>query len=118
MAGRSKGLSLLGLAAGLFLASAHAEPPAKTIGKAGPSAEEAADLKVLDQEIGRFDQLAGTISVREEKALVKSYLDGFKDRRLALRADFKRETYLELRWEIDVEYQRTVAWLKWAGSSR
>jgi hypothetical protein len=82
----------------------------------GPAAAVAtkkqAALGVLDRQIALFDQLAAAISDREEKASVKAILDGFKDRRAALRSIFENDTYLELRWEIDVEYQRLQAWLK------
>ncbi len=89
-----------------FLTAAGAAEPAK----AAPSAEQKTEMKALDQEIARFDALAATVKDRGEKASAKAFLDGFKDRRQALRAAFNHDAYVELRWEIDVEYQRLVAW--------
>jgi hypothetical protein len=86
-------------------------PGAAAPAKAAPSSEQKTKLKVIDQEIARFDALTATIMDRGEKASVHAFLDGFKDRREALRTAFNHDTYLELRWEIDVEYQRLVAWL-------
>ena len=99
-------LAALALALGCGLA---AEASAKAA--AAPDPRQKTDLKVLDGEIARFDALAATVTDRGERATVKAFLDGFKDRREALRAAYNRDTYLELRWEIDVEYQRLVSWL-------
>ena len=85
-----------------------APPPAK----AEPSAEQQAEMKALDREIARYDAVLATVADGHERASQKAFLDGFKDRRVALRAKYTHDAYVELRWEIDVEYQRLVAWLR------
>jgi hypothetical protein len=75
------------------------------------SDEQIAELKVLDVEIARFDSLENTMPDVQQKGVTKAFLDGFKDRQVALHKAFDHEAYLDLRWEIDVEYQRLVVWL-------
>ena len=110
--------AILGLALpGLFAASpppAHSPAPAPA--PADPKAEQKAQLQALDLEIERFDALVAKVADLQQRASAKSFLDGFKDRRGPLRAAFNHDTYVELRWEIDVEYQRLAAWVRQAGT--
>jgi hypothetical protein len=92
-----------------------AETPAAAAAAPQAGAQKAdvqkAELKALDLEIARFDALSDTIPDVQQKAATRAFLDGFKDRRVALRMAFDHDAYLDLRWEIDVEYQRLVVWL-------
>ena len=106
-------MSLLAAVLSLVLPVLAAAPaPAPKAAKLEPSAEQTADLKALDLEIARFDAVLATVADAQQRASEKAFLDGFKDRRVALRAKFNHDAFVELRWEIDVEYQRMVAWLR------
>lgn len=105
--------AVLALAAPMFAA----QPPAA----AAPAAEAApapytddqkALLKALDAELARFDAMLEKDDDIQHKATVKAFLDAFKDRRDAMnKATFDQGKYDEIRFDINVEYQRLAMWL-------
>jgi hypothetical protein len=102
-------LFLLLVVSGTRLFSAEASPA--TPAAVTYTEEQKTALKALDDEITRFDALIATVPDVQQRTAVKAFMDGFKDRRVAIRRAYDHETYNELRWEINVEYQRLVAWL-------
>jgi hypothetical protein len=69
-------------------------------------------LKALDAELARFDALLEKDDDVQHKATVKAFLDAFKDRRDAMnKVPFDQGKYDEIRFDINVEYQRLAMWL-------
>ncbi|MSU65098.1 MAG: hypothetical protein EXS38_03110 [Opitutus sp.] len=69
-------------------------------------------LKALDAELARFDAMLDQDTDVQHKATVKAFLDGFKDRRDAMKkVNFDQGKYDEIRFDINVEYQRLAMWL-------
>jgi hypothetical protein len=68
-------------------------------------------LKPIDAAIARFDALLATVKDVHEKAAVKNFLDALKDRRHQLRPGFDSSISDNLRLDVEIEYQRLVAWL-------
>lgn len=75
------------------------------------SETERATLKTIDDAIARFDALLTTVKDVHEKAAVKNFLDSLKDRRYQLRPGFDASISDNLRLDVEIEYQRLVAWL-------
>jgi len=74
--------------------------------------EQKASLKALDAELARFDAMLERDDDVQHKATVKAFLDAFKDRRDAMnKATFDQGKYDEIRFDINVEYQRLAMWL-------
>jgi hypothetical protein len=108
-----KSCSLLCAALGLALAT-----PVVFAGDAAPAAapeyneEQKAALKALDAELNRFDAMLEKDDDIQHKATVKAFIDAFKDRRDAMnKAPFDQGKYDEIRFDINVEYQRLAMWL-------
>ena len=101
LAGSSGPLSLL--------AQDGAEPPAPATTQFSDT--EKAGLKTLDDAIARFDALLATVTDVHEKAAVKSFLDSLKDRRFQVRPGYDSSIFDNLRLDVEIEYQRLVAWL-------
>jgi hypothetical protein len=102
-------------AAGTFLGLAHVqgqeygEMPEAPAGKFSDA--EKTILKHIDDAIARFDALLKTVTDVHEKAAVKNFLDAQKDRRFRLRPGFDTSVTDNLRLDVEIEYQRLVAWL-------
>lgn len=75
------------------------------------SEAELGALKPIDAAIARFDALLATVKDVHEKAAVKNFLDALKDRRHQLRPGFDASISDNLRLDVEIEYQRLVAWL-------
>jgi hypothetical protein len=74
--------------------------------------EQKAALKALDNELARFDKMLEKDDDLQHKATVKAFLDAFKDRRDAMnKVPFDQGKYDEIRFDINVEYQRLAMWL-------
>ncbi len=74
--------------------------------------EQKAALKALDAELVRFDKMLEEDTDLQHKATVKAFLDAFKDRRDAMnKVPFDQGKYDEIRFDINVEYQRLAMWL-------
>ncbi len=86
-------------------------PPAEAVSASAFSESERATLQTLDAAIARFDALLATVKDVHEKAAVKSFLDAQKDRRHQLRPGFDVGIFDNLRLDVEIEYQRLVAWL-------
>ncbi len=102
---------VLGLASPLVPALRAGEPAAVV---AAPefTDEQKNLLKALDAELTRFDAMLEKDADVQHKATVKAFLDGFKDRRDAMKkANFDQGKYDEIRFDINVEYQRLAMWL-------
>jgi hypothetical protein len=87
--------------------AADPAPPASAV---AAKIDHSASLSVLDSQLACFDALIGKIPDIQQRAAAKALSDGFKDRRTDLQTTFNHDLFLDLRWEIDVEYQRLIAW--------
>ena len=104
---------LLLSATGLPVAARGAETAPATEHHVTYTPEQKAALDALDAELGRFDAKAGLITDGTYKAEIRIAIERFKKRRTALRqAAFDQGKYDELRFEINVEYQRVANWLR------
>ncbi len=88
---------------------------AETAAAAAPveyTAEQKALLQALSAELTRFDTMLAKDDDAAHAATVKAVLDGFKQRRDAMnKITFDQGRYDELRFDINVEYQRLAMWL-------
>jgi hypothetical protein len=99
------------LAFALPLASAQQAAPAAAVAVEYTDEQKAA-LKALDAELDRFDAMLEKDTDVQHKATVKAFIDAFKDRRDAMnKAPFDQGKYDEIRFDINVEYQRLAMWL-------
>jgi hypothetical protein len=110
-------LRLAGLLATLALSTslpAATEPAApKGDSAIAYTPEQKIALDALDAELVRFDGRLAQITEPAYQAEVRRALDKFKQRRDTLRqAEFDQGKYDELRFEINVEYQRVMIWLR------
>jgi hypothetical protein len=88
------------------------EPPAAPAAAPEYNEEQKTALKALDAELARFDAMLEKDDDVQHKATVKAFLDAFKDRRDAMnKAPFDQGKYDEIRFDINVEYQRLAMWL-------
>lgn len=104
-------VALLGAApvATSVFAAAATEAPAKA---PEYTDEQKALLKALDAELVRFDAMLAKDDDAAHAATVKEFLAGFKARRDAMnKVAFDQGKYDELRFDINVEYQRLAQWL-------
>lgn len=69
-------------------------------------AEHQAAIKAIDAAVQRFETDLGRVSDPGQRARIELALEGFKERRDALRQKFDPVRYDELRFELNVEYQR------------
>jgi hypothetical protein len=75
--------------------------------------EQKAALEALDAELVRFDSRLAQVADPRYREEVATALKKFKQRRDALRqVEFDQGKYDELRFEINVEYQRVMMWLR------
>lgn len=77
----------------------------------GPTPEHAVALKGLDAAMARFAALLEKDDDAAHKAAGMQLLADFNARRSAVREKFDQARYDELRWDLNVEYQRLVKWL-------
>lgn len=105
-------LSLLALLMiGLVARSQAAETPAASA-RPTYTDEQKGLLAALDAELVRFDAMLAKDTDAAHAAFVKTLIDGFKVRRDAMnQAAFDQGKYDELRFDINVEYQRLALWL-------
>jgi hypothetical protein len=74
--------------------------------------EQKALLKALDSELGRFETLIGKVDDAKYAEFLKGQLQGLKTRRDGfLKTAFDSGKYDELRYDLNVEYQRAAQWL-------
>lgn len=107
------------LFATLSVAFFGAVAPASAADKAVPSAaapeyteEQKALLKALDSELDRFEALIAKVDDAKYAEFVKSQLDGLRKRRdVFLKAAFDSGRYDEIRYDLNVNYQRVAQWL-------
>jgi hypothetical protein len=101
--------ALLALAPAATPVIAAAEAPAKA---PEYTDEHKALLKALDAEITRFEVMLAKDDDAAHAASVKESIAGFKARRDAMnKVAFDQGKYDELRFDINVEYQRLAQWL-------
>lgn len=103
-------IALLAASAGWVPLRAQEAPEAPPSAIQFTDTEKAA-LQTLDAAIARFDALLATVKDVHEKAAVVSFLDSLKDRRFHLRPGFDGSIFDNLRLDVEIEYQRLVAWL-------
>jgi Skp family chaperone for outer membrane proteins len=98
----------------LPVAVSAAEPAApKAESAIAHTPEQKAALEALDAELVRFDGRLAQVAEPGYREEVAAALKKFKQRRDALRqAEFDQGKYDELRFEINVEYQRVMMWLR------
>ena len=95
--------------------AAAAEAPAKA---AEYTDEQKALLKALDSELTRFDAMLAKDDDAAHAASVRELLGAFKARRDAMnKVAFDQGKYDELRFDINIEYQRLAQWLLPTNSS-
>jgi hypothetical protein len=107
--------------AALFVALLGAAPVATPVFAAAAEApakapeytdEQKALLKALDAELVRFEAMLAKDDDAAHAASVKELLAGFKARRDTMnKVAFDQGKYDELRFDINVEYQRLAQWL-------
>ncbi len=91
-------------------AAASTDTPKPGAAAAEVAARQAA-YETLDAQISLLDTLVGRVPDVQQRTAVKALLDGFKDRRLALKTTFDKNAADDLRWEINVETQRLISWM-------
>ena len=97
---------------GVPVLSAQNATPAPAAAAPVYTDEQKASLKALDAELARFDAMLQQDTDVQHKATVKAFLDGFKDRRDTMnKVPFDQGKYDEIRFDINVEYQRLAMWL-------
>jgi len=95
--------------------AAASEAPAKA---AEYTDDQKALLKALDSELTRFDAMLARDDDAAHAASVRELLSGFKTRRDAMnKVAFDQGKYDELRFDINIEYQRLAQWLLPTNSS-
>ena len=88
-----------------------AEDAAKSPPPPAYTAEQKAALDALDRVIARFETLLGRDDDTQHQAATKVVLDGFKQRRTAIRQTYDQARYDELRIDLNLEYQRLASWV-------
>lgn len=76
-----------------------------------------AQLKALDVELDRLDELLDNAPTPEEKATAKARIQVLKDRRSELRKDYVQAKYDGLKADVKTEYNKASAWTKKTFSS-
>jgi len=105
------GLTALALALVPIGHAAEPAPKAAPAPKKALTAEQVTALKFLADDIERLDALLRTVADPSERAVVKSILDGVKNRAHALRDEYDQAVFDELRLAVLVEHQRLIIWL-------
>jgi hypothetical protein len=77
------------------------------------TAEQAAALETLQRELARLDPMWEKIDDPQHKAWLKEKMDKLKERFRGLqKAAFDQTKYDELRFDVNIEYQRLAVWLR------
>jgi hypothetical protein len=105
-------LTLLSLLVIGFVARSQAAETPAASARPSYTDEQKRLLAALDAELVRFDAMLAKDTDAAHAASVKTLVDGFKARRDAMnQAAFDQGKYDELRFDINVEYQRLALWL-------
>ncbi len=80
------------------------------VAKPVANVDHANAFAALEAQIACFDTLTAKVPDIQQRTAMKALLDGFKDRRDELHKNYNSDSYGDLRWDINVEYQRLVAW--------
>src|SRR5215217_7877587 len=107
--GRVLAFALLVVCAPSLQAQAAAQP-APTVTSA-PAEDHAAEFKVLDIDITRFDGLLERFNDPVNKVTIFAYRNLLKSRVDDLRGGFDQAKYDELRYDINLQCQRLANWL-------
>jgi hypothetical protein len=107
---------LAGLALAIFgnITPAAAAEQAPAAGALEYTDEQKALVKALDSELGRFEALIAKVEPQDAKyaEFLKGELQGLRARRDAfLKVAFDSGKYDELRYDLNVNYQRAAQWL-------
>jgi hypothetical protein len=104
-------LSLAALALALPASNGFAaEPAAAAVPEHND--EQKALVKALDSELGRFEALIKKVDDPKYAEFLTGQLKGLRERRDAfLKVAFDGGKYDELRYDLNVEYQRAAQWL-------
>jgi hypothetical protein len=103
--------SLLALALGSAALPA-ADTPAKDA-KPAFTAEQASSLEALRRELARLDPMWEKIDDPRHKAWLKEKMDKLKERFQGLqKSAFDQTKFDELRFDVNIEYQRLAIWLR------
>lgn len=101
----------LGLA--LCYGSLLAAEPASSEAKPVFTTEQASALETLRQEMARLDPMLEKVAEPEHKAWVTTKVEKLKDRFQQLqKTAFDQAKYDELRFDVNIEYQRLALWLR------
>src|SRR5258708_6125513 len=79
------------------------------VAKPVANVDHANAFAALEAQIACFDTLTAKVPDIQQRTAMKALLDGFKDRRDELHKNYNSDSYGDLRWDINVEYQRLVA---------
>ena len=105
-------LTLLSLLAIGFVARSQAAETPAASARPSYTDEQKGLLAALDAELVRFDAMLAKDTDAAHAAFVKTLVDGLKARRGAMnQAAFDQGKYDELRFDLNVEYQRLALWL-------
>ena len=105
-------LTLLSLLVIGFVARSQAAETPAASARPSYTDEQKGLLAALDAELVRFDAMLAKDTDAGHAAFVKTLVDGFKARRDAMnQAAFDQGKYDELRFDLNVEYQRLALWL-------
>lgn len=75
--------------------------------------EQASALDALKGELARLDPMLEKVAEPEHKAWVKGKVDKLKERFQALqKSAFDQAKFDELRFDVNIEYQRLALWLR------
>lgn len=100
-----------------FAATAlHAQTVESAVADAKGGAYKA-QLKELDLELDRLDDLLDHAPTPEEKATAKARIDILKERRSELRKNYVQARYDGLKADVKIEYNKASAWTKKTFSS-
>ena len=107
---------LLGLLLAVAAGVARPDVPAQLSRDSAPAVEARSDdqkraLAALDAAIVRFRALVDAVTDVQYKAVNNGFLEDFTTRGLALRKTYDPVAGHDLRLDLNIEYQRLVAWL-------
>ena len=96
--------------------SLHAQAVAAAVA-AAKSAAYLTQLKALDVELDRLDELLDHAPTPNEKTSATARVQVLKDRRSELRKDYVQAKYDGLKADVKIEYNKVAAWTKQTFSS-
>ncbi|MGH7959545.1 MAG: hypothetical protein ACREH8_21405, partial [Opitutaceae bacterium] len=105
-------LFLSALAPGISLSAVFAQASTSVTATAeAHRKEQDAALNALDAAIARFEAFVNRVTDVQHKAVSKSFLDDFKERRSTLRRAYDQAAYNDLKLDLQIESQRLATWL-------